>query len=107
LFQTSFVAEFARIRAEKPESAYQDNPRPVSERPKIFPPTKNGPKRKSALDRLACEASLEANSKAWEDRAANKFGHIRRVNALLGLFVPALVTPLELLGGSDASEATE
>jgi predicted nucleic acid-binding protein len=27
---------------------------------------------------------------------ANKFGHIRRVNTLLGLFVPALVTPLEL-----------
>ena len=25
---------------------------------------------------------------------ANKFGHIRRVNAMLGLFVPALVTPL-------------
>lgn len=34
---------------------------------------------------------------------ANKFGHIRRVNALLGLFVPALVTPLELLGGGDDS----
>jgi len=32
---------------------------------------------------------------------ANKFGHIRRVNALLGLFVPTLVTPLELLGGTD------
>lgn len=32
---------------------------------------------------------------------ANKFGHIRRVNAVLGLFVPALVTPLELLGGSN------
>ena len=32
---------------------------------------------------------------------ANKFGHIRRVNTLLGLFVPALVTPLELLGGSE------
>jgi predicted nucleic acid-binding protein len=32
---------------------------------------------------------------------ANKFGHIRRVNALLGLYVPALVTPLELLGDSD------
>ena len=30
---------------------------------------------------------------------ANKFGHIRRVNTMLGLFVPALVTPLELLGG--------
>jgi predicted nucleic acid-binding protein len=36
---------------------------------------------------------------------ANKFGHIRRVNTMLGLFVPALVTPLELLGGSDATEA--
>jgi predicted nucleic acid-binding protein len=32
---------------------------------------------------------------------ANKFDHIRRVNALLGLFVPALVTPLELLGDND------
>ncbi len=32
---------------------------------------------------------------------ANKFGHIRVVNTLLGLFVPALVTPLELLGGED------
>jgi predicted nucleic acid-binding protein len=32
---------------------------------------------------------------------ANKFGHIRRVNVLLGLFVPALVTPLELLGDDD------
>jgi hypothetical protein len=30
---------------------------------------------------------------------ANKFGHIRRINTILGLFVPALVTPLELLGG--------
>lgn len=29
---------------------------------------------------------------------ANKFGHIRRINTMLGLFVPALVTPLELLG---------
>jgi predicted nucleic acid-binding protein len=32
---------------------------------------------------------------------ANKFGHIRRVNTLLGLYVPALVTPLELLGDFD------
>lgn len=32
---------------------------------------------------------------------ANKFGHIRRVNTMLGLFVPILATPLELLGGSD------
>ena len=36
---------------------------------------------------------------------ANKFGHIRRVNALLGLFVPMLVTPLELLGGSDETDS--
>ncbi|GCL37467.1 hypothetical protein SR1949_25780 [Sphaerospermopsis reniformis] len=28
---------------------------------------------------------------------ANKFGHIRRVNVMLGLYVPALVTPLELM----------
>lgn len=31
---------------------------------------------------------------------ANKFGHIRRINTMLGLFIPALVTPLELLGGA-------
>ena len=29
---------------------------------------------------------------------ANKFAHIRRVNGMLGLFVPMLITPLELLG---------
>lgn len=34
---------------------------------------------------------------------ANKFGHIRRVNVMLGLFVPLLVTPLEMLGGQDAT----
>ena len=33
---------------------------------------------------------------------ANKFGHIRRINTMLGLFVPAIVTPLELLGEGDA-----
>lgn len=32
---------------------------------------------------------------------ANKYGHIRRVNNLLGLYVPVLATPLELLGESD------
>ncbi|HSS65718.1 MAG TPA: type II toxin-antitoxin system VapC family toxin [Gammaproteobacteria bacterium] len=32
---------------------------------------------------------------------ANKFDHIRRVNGILGLFVPGLVTPLELLGDDD------
>ena len=34
---------------------------------------------------------------------ANKFGQIRRVNTMLGLFVPILATPLELLGGNDES----
>ena len=28
---------------------------------------------------------------------ANKFAHIRRINALLGLHVPELVTPLQLM----------
>jgi hypothetical protein len=32
---------------------------------------------------------------------ANKFEHIRRVNAVLDIFVPTLVTPLELLGEDD------
>ena len=32
---------------------------------------------------------------------ANKFEHIRRINTMLGLFVPILATPLELLGGNN------
>ena len=32
---------------------------------------------------------------------ANKFGHIRRVNTLLGLYVPMLLTPFELLAEGD------
>ena len=32
---------------------------------------------------------------------ANKFGHIRRVNVMLGLYVPTLVTPLELIGAQN------
>jgi hypothetical protein len=35
---------------------------------------------------------------------ANKFGHIHRVNALLGLRTPALVTPLQLLEEDDENE---
>ncbi len=30
---------------------------------------------------------------------ANKFQHIRIINVMLGLHVPSLVTPLELLAG--------
>jgi predicted nucleic acid-binding protein len=36
---------------------------------------------------------------------ANKFGHIRRVNTMLGLFVPTLATPLEMLGGTDETRS--
>lgn len=32
---------------------------------------------------------------------ANKFGHIRRMNGILGVSVPGLVTPLELLGEAE------
>lgn len=35
---------------------------------------------------------------------AHKFGHIRHVNTVLGLHVPALVTPLQLLGVGDESQ---
>lgn len=35
---------------------------------------------------------------------ANKFGHIRRVNVMLGLYVPMLVTPLELIGVQNDEE---
>jgi predicted nucleic acid-binding protein len=38
---------------------------------------------------------------------ANKFGDIRRVNTMLGLFTPALVTPLELLETSDEDETEQ
>lgn len=36
---------------------------------------------------------------------ANKFDHVRRINGILGLFVPALVTPLELLGAEDEEDS--
>ncbi len=32
---------------------------------------------------------------------ANKFTHIKRINTLLGLFVPTLLTPLELIGETE------
>jgi len=35
---------------------------------------------------------------------ANKFGHIKRIKALLDLFVPTLVTPLQLRGVEDEAE---
>lgn len=46
-----------------------------------------------------CDFLLTWNCKHLAN--ANKFGHIKRVNAILGLFVPTLITPLELLGGME------
>ena len=37
---------------------------------------------------------------------ANKFAHIRRINTLLGLFVPTLTTPFELLSWEEEENAT-
>jgi hypothetical protein len=34
----------------------------------------------------------------------NKYPHILRVNAMLGLYTPQLVTPMQLLGGEDDRE---
>lgn len=38
---------------------------------------------------------------------ANKYAHIRVVNASLGLFVPDVVTPFQLLGDDDGDESTD
>ena len=43
-----------------------------------------------------CDFLLTWNCKHLAN--ANKFAHIQRVNGMLGLFVPNLVTPLQLLG---------
>jgi hypothetical protein len=43
-----------------------------------------------------CDFLLTWNCKHLAN--ANKFAHIRRVNAILGLFSPTIVTPMELMG---------
>jgi predicted nucleic acid-binding protein len=48
-----------------------------------------------------CDFLLTWNCKHLAN--ANKFAHIRRINGILGLFVPLLVTPLELLGETESS----
>lgn len=49
-----------------------------------------------------CDFLLTWNCKHLAN--ANKFAHIRRVNTMLGLFIPNLVTPLELLSEEDDNE---
>ncbi|MCC7309588.1 MAG: type II toxin-antitoxin system VapC family toxin [Acidobacteria bacterium] len=45
-----------------------------------------------------CDFLLTWNCKHLAN--AKKFGHIRKINGMLGLYVPMLVTPMELLGVS-------
>jgi hypothetical protein len=52
----------------------------------------------------ASATSELVTSLAVIDELERGFGHIRRVNTLLGLFNPALVTPLELLGDTEDAE---
>jgi hypothetical protein len=47
-----------------------------------------------------CDVLLTWNSRQLAN--ANKLAQIRRVHNLLGLFLPRIVTPLELLGGDAA-----
>lgn len=49
-----------------------------------------------------CEFLLTWNCRHLAN--ANKFGHIRRVNAMLAMYTPLLVTPLELMGESDETD---
>ncbi|MCI0698281.1 type II toxin-antitoxin system VapC family toxin [candidate division KSB1 bacterium] len=49
-----------------------------------------------------CDFLLTWNCKHLAN--ANKFHHIRRVNTILGLYIPLLVTPLELLGEDENVE---
>ena len=72
-------------------------------RHKVMPADPSGDALRLALASLhRCDFLVTWNCRHLAN--ANKFGHIRRINVLLGLFVPALVTPLELIGGSDEAE---
>ena len=63
----------------------------------VMPADPGGDARHLALASFhKCDFLLTWNCKHLAN--ANKFGHIRKVNGILGLFVPLLVTPMELLG---------
>jgi len=73
-------------------------------RPKLMPADPGGDALHLALASYhKCDFLVTWNCRHLAN--ANKFGHIRRVNTMLGLFVPALVTPLELLGENDETES--
>ena len=60
-----------------------------------------GRRRASSCPRLLPPVRLPRNLELPASRQRKQFGHIRRVNTLLGLYVPALVTPLKLLAEYD------
>ena len=63
----------------------------------VMPADPGGDARHLALASFhKCDFLLTWNCKHLAN--ANKFGHIRKVNGILGLYVPLLVTPMELLG---------
>ena len=55
-------------------------------------------------DRLRCKKGMSDASKGAHLANANKQEHIRHVNTLLGLHVPILTTPLELIGEPEEDE---
>lgn len=63
----------------------------------IMPADPGGDARHLALASFhKCDFLLTWNYKHLAN--ANKFGHIRKVNDILGLYSPSMVTPMELLG---------
>jgi hypothetical protein len=63
----------------------------------VMPADPGGDARHLALASFhKCDFLLTWNCKHLAN--ANKFGHIRKVNGILGLYVPLLVTPMELIG---------
>jgi hypothetical protein len=76
----------------------------VCSRPKVMPADPSGDALHLAIASFhKCDFLVARNCRHIAN--ANKFGHIRRFNTSLGLFVPALVTPLELLGVDHESDA--
>ncbi|CAN5399904.1 hypothetical protein BH20ACI2_BH20ACI2_12820 [soil metagenome] len=63
----------------------------------VMPADPSGDARHLALASFhQCDFLLTWNCKHLAN--ANKFGPIRRVNVMIGLFVPLLVTPMQILG---------
>jgi hypothetical protein len=53
------------------------------------------------------ECDFQVNWNCLHLANANRFGLIRRVKTMLGLFTPTIATPQELSGGIDLGEGTD